>query len=111
MTQYARLETRTAWLGFEFGDSFARKIFGDEVLESALAKAPRYVRGKSKGKTKCTLLWVKCLEGGWVKGRGVENRVGSRVFAALVCPDVKENGGVLLMDGDENYSNVIPQWF
>ena len=61
MTNYANIETQSAYLSSDFGENFARKLFGDEILDAL----PRYVRGKRKGKIKGRLTWHKCTRGGW----------------------------------------------
>jgi hypothetical protein len=65
MTQYAKFKTNVAWLGQDFGEGFARRVFGDAAVDSL----PRYARGKSAGKIKAEIAWVRCVEGGWV-GQG-----------------------------------------
>lgn len=63
MTNYARIENRSAYLSSEFGEDYARRLFGDEIIDAL----PRYVRGKRKGKIKGRVTWRKCVKGGWVK--------------------------------------------
>lgn len=63
MTNYAQCTTRTAWLSTEFGESWARKLFGDTIIDNL----PRYLRGKRKGLIKGQIEWTKCTKGGWVK--------------------------------------------
>lgn len=104
MTQYAKFDVRSCWLGFEFGESYARKLFGDAAVDAL----PRYVRGKSAGKFKADITWVKCREGGWIStgpayqeqavGR-VENRSGKVLCAALRVPDK----GIVATHGDVQY--------
>jgi len=60
---YAKTETKTASLAGEFGESFARRIFGDEAVDSL----PRITRGPRKGKIKGYMGWKKCVVGGWFK--------------------------------------------
>ena len=90
MTQYASITTRSAWLGKEFGEEYARKIFGDDVVDAL----PRYVRGKNAGKFKAEIEWAKVERGGWIRtgaatangdatGR-VENRAGSTIAWRLI---------------------------
>lgn len=93
MTYKATISTRSAWLGKEFGEDYARKMFGDEIVDAL----PRYVRGKNKGKFKAEIEWVKVERGGWVRelmatangdGAGyVENRVGKVIAARLIQRD------------------------
>jgi hypothetical protein len=91
MTYKASITTRSAWLGKEFGEDYARKIFGDEIVDAL----PRYVRGKNAGKFKAEIEWAKVERGGWVRtgagyGNGessegyVENRSGSSIAWRLV---------------------------
>ena len=63
MTNYARIESRSAWLSSEFGESYARRLFGNTIIDAL----PRYVRGKRKSKLKGKLQWRKCSKGGWVR--------------------------------------------
>lgn len=72
MTNYAVIETRSAFLSTDFGEELARKWFGDESVDSL----PRYTRGPRKDKIKGAITWTKVLRGGWIRGGGVENRVG-----------------------------------
>ena len=78
MTIYAKFEVKTAWLAKEFGDSYARRLFGNEVVDAL----PKYVKGNNLGKPRAEICWVKCTRGGWTQW-GVENRRGSTVYAVL----------------------------
>jgi len=60
---YAVTETKTASLSQEFGEGFARRIFGDEAVDAL----PRFTRGPRKGKIKGLIGWKKCTRGGWFK--------------------------------------------
>lgn len=60
---FAQTELKTAKLSQDFGESFARRIFGDETVDSL----PRFVRGPRKGKLKGFIGWKKCVKGGWFK--------------------------------------------
>ena len=105
MTQRAAFETRSAWVGSEFGEGFARRRFGDAAVDAL----PRYSKGKSAGKFKANIVWLKCTAGGWV-GQGstlqgeavgrVENRRGAVLAAALVSNDGAE---CFATDGDPRY--------
>lgn len=66
MVQRAKFEQKEAYLSSEFGESFARRTFGDEVVDSI----PRYVRGKRAGQLKGVIRWCRCVEGGWVSMGG-----------------------------------------
>lgn len=87
-TARAQYTERQAWLGQEFGENYARKLFGDAVVDSL----PRYVRGKNAGKLKAQIQWVKVDRGGWVSQGNyhgdpvghVERRVGDVIAARIV---------------------------
>tara|TARA_R100001463_G_scaffold33103_1_gene73821 strand:+ start:531 stop:932 length:402 start_codon:yes stop_codon:yes gene_type:complete len=91
---YAVIEERSAWLSTEFGETLARKYFGDKVVD----ELPRYVRGKRKGQIKGEFNWLKVESGGWVRGVcsdvfgdidgwGVERRKGKIIRAMLTIPN------------------------
>ena len=86
MPPRAHIEYKSCWLGKEFGEAYARKIFGDVVVDAL----PRYgERSKYAGKFKVELEWQKCTRGGWVSagvaGYGhVENRVNSMLTARII---------------------------
>ena len=98
---YAVIEERSAWLSTEFGETLARKYFGDKVVDNM----PRYVRGKRKGQIKGKMTWLKVESGGWVRtiysdvfgaidGWGVERRRGKIIRAMITitqwgAPDEK----------------------
>src|SRR4051812_4765351 len=65
--QRATIETKSAWIGQDFGRDLAIRWFGEEIV----ASLPVYSRGKSKGKCKVYLVWDKCIVGGWDNGAGV----------------------------------------
>jgi len=70
MTHLAQFKEGHAYISGEFGESMARRYFGDEVVDSM----PRYVRGKRKGQLKGQISWKKVVRGGWVRtGRYDEN--------------------------------------
>lgn len=87
--QRAKFATKSAWLGTEFGEDYARKLFGDATVDAL----PRYSRGKNAGKLKGKVEWLRCVEGGWVSEGydptgtplcgGVERRRGVVVRAYL----------------------------
>ena len=100
MTTRAKFETKVATLASDFGESYARRLFGDDAVE----QLPVYVRGPKKGKRKGIVKWAKCVGGGWV-GQGshadgggaigyVERRSGKVLAARLIlehwdqAPDV-----------------------
>ena len=112
MTQRAKFEIKSAWLGTEFGEKYARKIFGDEVVDAL----PRNVRGKNKGKLKQTIVWLKVIEGGWVsEGRAhggeesvgfVERRVGSTI-AWILRNSTWDGGETIESKGDSHMIREI----
>ena len=65
--QYARCETKTAYLSSDFGKEYAVRLFGQAAIDSL----PQYVRGKRKGLTKGILHWTRCVEGGWDSKGGI----------------------------------------
>lgn len=88
MANHAKFEWRTAYLSGEFGESMARRYFGDELVDAM----PRYVRGKRKGLLKGQIAWTKVAKGGFVitglnEGEGpsgyVERRVGKVIEVRL----------------------------
>ena len=102
----AEFEIRTSWLGKEFGENYARRLFGDAVVDSM----PKYSRGKNTGKFKVSICWVKCTRGGWVRlgageGNGfVENRRGSTLYAVLKD---SWSGEIFATMGDFNYDKMM----
>lgn len=63
MTNYAQFATKKAPLASEFGEKFARRIFGDDDVDNL----PVYVRGPKKGQKKGWIAWVRAVKGGWIK--------------------------------------------
>jgi hypothetical protein len=103
----AKFEVKKSWLGTEFGESYARKLFGNDVVDTM----PKYSKGKNIGKFKVELRWVKCTAGGWVKTGNrhetqsfaegfVENKSGSTVYAVLIDAF---NGEIFATDREYNY--------
>jgi hypothetical protein len=109
MTQYAKFKSRSAWLGTEFGESYARRLFGDAAVDAL----PRNKKGKYVGKIKASIEWTKCIEGGWVStgpraldgtpSGGVERRVGSTLTALLRGND----GKAVATWGDMKYIHML----
>jgi hypothetical protein len=109
MTQRAKFESRSAWLGRPFGEDYARRIFGDSVVDNL----PRKTRGQYTGAIKAQIEWLKCIEGGWVSaGRDhmreeaigrVENRVGSVIYIRLRADD----GSTIAEHGDLAYAHLM----
>ncbi len=85
MWQYARIDKKRAFLCSDFGYDYAVRTFGKVFVDSL----PKFVKGKNKGKTKGSIEWARCVEGGFYKtgynrGEGfVENRVGKIVSIVI----------------------------
>ena len=96
MTHLAQRKTGHAYISGEFGESMARRYFGDEVVDAM----PRYVRGKRKGQLKGQVSWTKVVRGGWVRTGAydeaygpagyVERRVGQIIDVELSIPQWRE---------------------
>lgn len=71
-THLAQLKTGHAYISGEFGESMARRYFGDEVVDSM----PRYVRGERKGQLKGQISWTKVVRGGWVRTGAYDDNYG-----------------------------------
>jgi len=106
---YARFSYRDARLSSDFGEEYARKKFGDELINSL----PKFVKGKNKGKIKGMIKWIKCEQGGWVRQRQggfVENRRGSVVAAAIFTGDSWKGYEVVAHDdcgSDGRYTEIM----
>ena len=117
MGHKAKFEYRTAYLSGEFGESMARRYFGDEIVDSL----PRYVRGKRKGLLKGQIKWSKVTNGGFVitglnEGEGpsgyVERRVGKVIEVRLQnCVWGQEPEDVAVWEWPEIYMNDRGQAF
>ncbi len=104
---YARIESREAWLSTDFGLEFATRKFGQEAIDAL----PTYQRGKRIGLKKGMIRWKKVTRGGWVKtgpycqdsgGCGyVETRVNRVIEAKLVIPT---------WGGGEDEDEVLATW-
>ena len=96
MSHRAEFNSNQAWLSGDFGESMARRYFGDEIVDSM----PRYVRGKRKGKLKGKISWRKVTRGGWVRtgpycedggaSGYVERRVGKIIDVELSIPQWRD---------------------
>lgn len=103
MTNYAQIDSRSAYLSTEFGEEIARKWFGDESVDAL----PRYTRGPRKGKIKGAVTWSKVVRGGWVRTARetasgdasgyVENRVG-HIFERKLHEIVSSRFGTHVVD-------------
>lgn len=67
MVQYAKLESKSAALSGEFGQSFLKRRFGDDLAAYILETLPKFSRGPRKGLIKGYIHWTKCNEGGWFR--------------------------------------------
>jgi hypothetical protein len=111
MANHAKFERRTAYLSGEFGESMARRYFGNELVDSM----PRYVRGQRKGLLKGQIEWRKVKQGGFVitglnEGEGpsgyVERRVGKVIEARLQhCEWGQQPSDVAVWEWSELYMN------
>ena len=92
----AQIDTKKAYLSSEFGENFARKIFGDELIN----QLPRTTRGERKGKLKGYIVWDKVIAGGittkkYVRDGGyaheseryLETRKNSVIYAGIWLPE------------------------
>jgi hypothetical protein len=64
---FAQVEIHESWLSTEFGESYARRTFGNEIVDAL----PRYIKGKRKGQLKGKIMWRKAVKGGWIPGAGI----------------------------------------
>jgi hypothetical protein len=60
--QHAVFERKIAWVGGEFGEQYARKKFGDAIVDALPVKK----RGKYKGRFNASIEWIKITRPGWV---------------------------------------------
>lgn len=103
--QYCRTETKTAYLSEEFGEQYATRIFGADVV----ACLPRYVRGKRAGKIKAVIGWKKVAVGGWDRDLGGVRLPGVRDHVLLSADKPASNswGAVLLASKASTNSPII----
>ena len=99
-TNYSQFEEKTAGVWSEFGEQFARRKFGDAVVDCL----PRKTRGPHKGSFKAEISWVKITRGGWQYEpfKGVERRVG-QVVAVILTSQSKHGMIVHAFSGDSRY--------
>lgn len=85
MANYASVEHRSAQISSEFGNEFARRVFGDAIVDAL----PKVSRGPRKGETKGTIQWEKCTKGGWSNkpGRAGVRRPGASNVRLTVGDD------------------------
>ena len=79
MVQYAKFETKFAYLSTDFGLEWTMKLFGAEVI----ADLPRYFRGPRAGKLKGVVEWRKVIVGGWTRDCGVQKPGVARARLAV----------------------------
>ena len=87
----AKFEVRSAFLWTDFGLDFAKRHFTQEQIDLL----PRFIRGAKKGKTKGQIVWIKCLEGGYVYDRlfgdvpmsYIENRPNTTIAYVLATAE------------------------
>ena len=101
MTHLSRSKTGQAYISGEFGESMARRYFGDEIVDAM----PRYVRGNRKGQFKGQLVWTKVIRGGWVRTGAYdgdygpsgypERRVNQIIEVVLSIPQWREDAIVI----------------
>ena len=64
VTTYAKYSYKRAWLNTEFGENYAKRIFGEQFIQTL----PIASKGKNKGKIKNHFIeWKKVEAGGWVR--------------------------------------------
>jgi hypothetical protein len=90
MTNYAKVESKEAWIKYDFGNELARKWFGDEVVDAL----PKITRGKNKGKPKGVLCWENCYVGGWVKAIPV----GYPLRPGIYSKEIRLDGKTIFVD-------------
>jgi hypothetical protein len=97
---YAQIETKKTYLSSDFGESYARKIFGDDLIN----QLPRITRGERKGKLKGYIVWDKVISGGITSKKYVRNggyshepenyleiRKNSVIYVAIWLPEYERN--------------------
>lgn len=96
----ALIETKKTYLSSDFGESYARKIFGDNLIN----QLPKITRGERKGKLKGYIVWDKVISGGMTSVKYVYNgqyrnssdryleiRKNSVIYAAIWLPEYERN--------------------
>lgn len=97
---YAQIETKKTYLSSDFGESYARKIFGDDLIN----QLPRITRGERNGKLKGYIIWDKVISGGTTfkkyirdgkyineSEKYLETRKNSVVYVAIWLPEYERN--------------------
>jgi len=97
---YAQIETKKTYLSSDFGESYARKIFGDDLIN----QIPRITRGERIGKLKGYIIWDKVISGGMASKKYIrdgkyinesekylETRKNSVIYVAIWLPEYERN--------------------
>jgi hypothetical protein len=100
IVNYAQLDEKTAGVWSEFGEQFARRKFGDVVVDCL----PRKTRGPHKGSFKAEISWIKIVRGGWQwePFKGVERRVG-KIVGVILTSKSKQGLIIHAFEGDHRY--------
>jgi len=97
----AQIETKKTYLSSDFGESYARKIFGDDLIN----QLPRITRGERKGKLKGYIVWDKVISGGMTSKKYVRN--GGYSYEPEKYLEVRKNSviyvAIWLLEYERNY--------
>lgn len=98
MTNRANFEPHMAYLSGDFGEQIALKWSGKSLEELEKLVGGRLSKGKRVGRLRGTILWIKCIQGGWVKtgsydwdaqrGNGFVQAPGRIVAKAILDKDL-----------------------
>ena len=98
--QHAVFERKIAWVGGEFGEQYARKKFGDAIVDALPIKK----RGKYKGRFNASIEWVKITRPGWVP-------TGYRLEQDSFCPGYvetrKDSVVAVILYSDTSYGGFV----
>ena len=98
--QHAIFKRNAAWVGGEFGEQYARKKFGDAIVDALPVKK----RGKYKGRFNASIEWVKVTRPGWVSA-------GYRVEPGAPCPGYvesrKDSVVAVILFSDTSYGGFV----
>ena len=98
--QHAVFERKVAWVGGEFGEQYARKKFGDAIVDALPVKK----RGKYKGRFNASIEWVKITRPGWVP-------TGYRLEQDAFCPgyvETRQDSVVaVILYSDTSYNGFV----
>lgn len=98
--QYARTETKSAFMSGDFAVSYATRLFGAETV----ANLPRISRGKRKGLVKGMLSWTKCIVGGWQRSGAFG---GGVVYPGFVSAEIEVDGKVVMTTSYPTYEKKM----